>query len=282
MHALHARLPKHFVLEERLERYAAAIETKPETFGGSWRLAMSPAGADTPAFEQLHLDLGCGKGTFTCAMATAHPTWLFIGIDSEPICIAYAAQKAVEANLSNVVFVAGVAEHLSRYFGPGELDKIYLNFPTPFPKKREATLRLTHADQLISYREVLRPDGCVQLKTDSQPLYDFSLRELDVAGYKLAWATRDLHADAPASYTPEPQSGYEVRLAKKGARVHAFLARPSAEAGHIPNDVPMSLVEYLPQDLQNLDYVPHGMEGTVLNLKNRQTKRLARPAHKKH
>ena len=79
MGAVHVRTPKNFVLEERLERYADAIETNPEAYVGDWRKACAPAGSKT--FEHLHLDLGCGKGTYLVERAHREPDTLFIGMD---------------------------------------------------------------------------------------------------------------------------------------------------------------------------------------------------------
>ncbi len=80
--AVHVRTPKNFVLEERLERYADAIETNPEAYAGDWREACAPA-VDKP-FEHLHLDLGCGKGTYLVERAVHEPNTLFIGMDQSP------------------------------------------------------------------------------------------------------------------------------------------------------------------------------------------------------
>lgn len=82
MGAVHVRTPKNFVLEERLERYADAIETNPEAYAGDWREACAPAGGKP--FEHLHLDLGCGKGTYLVERAAHEPNTLFIGMDQEP------------------------------------------------------------------------------------------------------------------------------------------------------------------------------------------------------
>ena len=107
MGAVHVRTPKNFVLEERLERYADAIETNPEAYAGDWRGACAPAGG-----EHLHLDLGCGKGTYLVERAAHEPNTLFIGMDQEPICIAYAAQKICEQELPNALVLP---EALHRY-----------------------------------------------------------------------------------------------------------------------------------------------------------------------
>ena len=145
MHGMHARLPKHFVLEERLERYRDAIEPDPYHWRGHWTSACAPAGA-TP-FREVRLDLGCGKGSFTVEAARREPDVLFVGMDSEPVCIAYAAQRAVESGLPNVVFVPGTGMRIREMFSEGELGRIYLNFPTPFPRKRESHLRLVNLER---------------------------------------------------------------------------------------------------------------------------------------
>ena len=79
MGAVHVRTPKNFVLEERLERYANAIETNPESYAGNWCEACAPAGG--APFTRLHLDLGCGKGTYLVEQARREPDTLFIGMD---------------------------------------------------------------------------------------------------------------------------------------------------------------------------------------------------------
>ena len=139
MGSLHVRTPKNFVLEERLERYGSAIETSPESYIGHWREACAPAGSKP--FARLHLDLGCGKGTYLAERAKIEPDTLFVGADQEPICIAYAAQRVVEADIANAVLVPRKAGSLARIFATGELDAITLNFPTPCPKARHAKQR---------------------------------------------------------------------------------------------------------------------------------------------
>lgn len=136
MGAVHVRTPKNFVLEERLERYADAIETNPEAYAGDWRKACAPAGSKP--FEHLHLDLGCGKGTYLVERAAHEPNTLFIGMDQEPICIAYAAQKICEQELANALVLPRGAASLPQLFAAGELDAITINFPTPQPKAKYA------------------------------------------------------------------------------------------------------------------------------------------------
>ena len=273
MHALHARLPKNFVLEERLERYADSIEASPERWAGQWAEACHPLGSERTSFDEVRLDMGCGKGAFTVEAAAAEKSVLFVGIDFEPICIAYAAQKAEESGLDNVIFSPGVADKVTTYFAEGELSRIYLNFPTPFPRKKEAAQRLTHLDNLLRYRKILAPGATVLLKTDSYPLWGFSRTQFELAGYDIVWESDDARAERP----DDPVSWYEERLSAQGATVYAIEATPAREPkraadGTVEQTASLSLIDYLPEDLSTMTYVPHGMQGTVTNLRNLERK----------
>lgn len=173
MGAVHVRTPKNFVLEERLERYADAIETNPEAYAGDWRKACAPVGSKP--FEHLHLDLGCGKGTYLVERAVREPNTLFIGMDQEPICIAYAAQKICEQELPNALVLPRGAASLPQLFAAGELDAITINFPTPQPKAKYAKKRLVHVEHLMLYRPLFAAGATVTLRTDSKPLRDYAL-----------------------------------------------------------------------------------------------------------
>ncbi len=274
MRALHARLPKNFVLEERLEAYSSVIEPHPEALRGMWASACAPITAQghTP-YSEVRVDLGCGKGSFTAAQAKANPDVLFVAIDTEPICISYAAKTIYEAGIPNAIVVPGTGMKIDEYFSPEEVSVIYLNFPAPFPRIRQAKLRLTDAERLMQYRNVLAKEGVVRLKTDSQPLYDFSLEQVEVAGYNFIWQTRDAQADFPNDVPSE----YEQKLGAQGAKVHAYLIAPGPVPADFTPTKPVSLVDYLPEDLESLTYVPHGMESTVRNLANR-ARRLRKKA----
>ena len=276
MHALHLRLPKNFVLEERLDRYADAIEAFPTSYAGRWAEACAPLTAQgLGRFREARLDLGCGKGAFLIEAARREPDVLWVGIDNEPICIAYTAQGICEAGLANAVVVPGSAEHVLSYFAQGELARIYLNFPTPFPKRRHATYRLTHARNLLLLRRVLAPTGTIVFKTDSEPLYLYSRPQFPVAGFHTLWTSEDVRADRPG----DPVSGYERKLTAQGAQVYGIYAEPTPEPAPDPadidaaeSDIEQSLVKYLPDDLHSLGYVPHGMEATVVTLRSQRDK----------
>ena len=276
MHGMHARLPKNFVLEERLERYAQVIELEPTRYAGSWAEACSPLCEDgLSAFRHVHMDLGCGKGAYVVAQATAHPDTLYLALDAEPICVAYTAQHVMEAGLGNVVVVPALGSSVARICGQGELDAITLNFPTPFPRKKEADKRLTIIDRLLDYRKVLAKGGVLRFKTDSYPLWRFTLTQLELARYQLLWDSEGAWPGGVAEpRLDDTPTEYERRLTAQGARVYALEATPGPtpdgwDPAHVEQTASLSLVDYLPDDLEQMGYVPHGMQGTVTNLRNR-------------
>lgn len=263
-HKSHARALKH--LEERFEWYADCIEMEPAPWRGRW---LQRGEGD---FRELRLDLGCGKGAFALAEAQANPDVLFVGLDYDKICIARAAQLAHEAGVSNLVFTLADAEDIRELFGPGELARVHLNFSTPHPRKKHARERLTYVDELVKYREVLGADGEIRFKTDSPMFFDFSIAQFEMAAYDFTFTSRDLHADMPDL----PQSEYEQRLTAKGAKICALHAVKADRPITLEQKVPLSLFDYLPEDLDAMEYVPYGMEGGVLNFRNRRAKEAAR------
>ena len=128
---------------------------------------------------------------------------------------------------------------------------------------------------------MLAPGGTITLRTDSQPLRDWTLTQLAAAGYKTLWTSDDTRAEHPELPTTE----YESRLVDRGARVWGVCATPgdapSREQLESALEADPSLMSYLPDDLENLDYVPLGMEDAVRNFINRR-RRAAMGARQKH
>ena len=161
---------------------------------------------------------------------------------------------------------------LSTVFAVGELSALLMNFPTPFPKKKKAHLRLTYLDRLMGYRPLLGRGAGIRLRTDSQPLRDFILTQLELAGYEVTWRSDDVRAEFPG----EPWSAYERKLTEQGACAFGIAACPGPAPEHVEQTAPLSLVSYLPDNLDQLEYVPHGMQGCVENLRNRNARERAR------
>ena len=274
-------------LIRELAELGPVVVRDPFAHVGAWR-AYPCAGALTGGFAEVRADYGCGLGDFTVEMAAREPEVLFVGVEREAFCVVAAARKALEAGVGNAVFAltaelapdegdlqetgdpeadAGTAEAEDllapeRIFAPGELGGIYLCFPTPYPRARDAAGRLTALPYLTAFRKVLAPDGFLRVKTDSQPLRDFTLPQLEAAGFELDWSVDDLRTVLP----DDPVTGYERRLSGRGATVFSIQARPTAEPSATPPDTPASLYDYLPDDLDSLSYIPTDMERSVRNL----------------
>ena len=262
---MRARMPHD--IPELLVRYEAAIEHAPETHAGSW---LNDYGKGA---TRLVVDLGCGKGQFLSALAPQHPDCFFVGIDQEDLCIAYAAQKAIEQGIPNVRYIISDANKLPEQFGEEEISRLRINFPTPFPRAKHAPKRLTYFDRLLVYRKLLTRNGDIILRTDSQPFFDFSLTQFEQAGFDIAELTRDLHATDPGLLSTE----YEDRLSEAGARIHALRATMAREPA-AEQTAKRSLMDYLPDDLEHIEYVPYGMESAVVNFRNRRRKEARRAA----
>lgn len=196
-------------LGPRMEACAAWQVQDPKALRGNWRSLM-------PEAKELRLELGCGKGRFTCQTAAAHPDILFVAVERVPDAMVMAMEKAKNMGLTNVFYVDADAALLPEFFAPEEVDLIYINFCDPWPPKRHAKRRLTHRNFLKLYRQVLTEHGQIQFKTDNAPLFEFSVLEFPAAGYDLEEVTRDLHAEGIQGIMTD----YEEKFHNLGTKIN--------------------------------------------------------------
>lgn len=121
------------------------------------------------------LELGCGKGEYTVGLASRFPDKNFIGVDIKGDRLWVGSTIALEQNLKNVGFLRVQIQQLEDYFETHEVDEIWITFPDPRPKLRDAKRRLTSPRFLHIYKNILAPDGIVHLKTDSELLFEFTM-----------------------------------------------------------------------------------------------------------
>ena len=165
--------------------------------------------------KPIHIEIGTGKGDFLITMATKHPGTAFVGVE-KALTVIYAASLKNQKNpLPNLRFLPAEAKELDLYFGAGQVDRIYLNFSDPWPKKRHEPRRLTAGDMLRLYHRLLRPGGQIHFKTDKGPFFDFTLNELIMGGWSVGKITRDLH-----------RSGYEGNVVTEYERRFLQLGQP--------------------------------------------------------
>ena len=185
----------------RMEACSDIWIRQPEQFKGRWRELYPEATA-------LRLEVGCGKGKFTAETAAAEPEVLLIAMERVPEAMVMAMEKVKNMGLKNVFCIGEGVGRVAELFAPGEVDLLYINFCDPWPHKKHAPRRLTHADFLNLYRKILRPGSEIHFKTDNANLFDFSLEQFEECGFLLKNVTHDLHANGPVGI----MTGYEEKF----------------------------------------------------------------------
>ena len=158
----------------------------------------------------LILELGCGKGEYTVGLAEKYPEKNFIGIDIKGARFWRGAKTAVEDQLHNVAFIRTQIELVDCIFGEHEVDEIWITFPDPQIKYKRTKHRMTNTEFLQLYKKILKPDGLVNLKTDSEFMHGYTLGLLHGAGHEVLYANHNVYVNegAPSEVT-EIQTFYE-------------------------------------------------------------------------
>ncbi|MGN0244053.1 MAG: tRNA (guanosine(46)-N7)-methyltransferase TrmB [Lachnospiraceae bacterium] len=141
----------------------------------------------------IRIEVGMGKGQFIMEQARRNPDVNFVGIERYSSVLLRALEKMKEEPLENLFFLCFDAAELEEVFAQGEVERIYLNFSDPWPKERHAKRRLTSTRFLERYDHILASQGVVEFKTDNRELFDFSLEQLEEAGWQCQMVTYDLH-----------------------------------------------------------------------------------------
>lgn len=139
------------------------------------------------------LELACGKGEYTVNLAQLFPEKNFIGIDYKGNRIWRGAKTAVEENIANVAFLRIQIENINEYFAQDEVDEIWITFPDPQPQISREKKRLTSPRFLNYYKQLLKPGGYINLKTDNDGLHAYTAEVIENNGLKLFAKTEDVY-----------------------------------------------------------------------------------------
>lgn len=197
------------------EKISASVSVidNPRDYKGKWRDLF---GNNNP----IYIEIGMGKGKFIIDNAIKNPNINYIGIEkfSSVLVRAIERKEANENDLSNLVFLRFDAEYIEEVFEKEEVDRIYLNFSDPWPKDRHAKRRLTSKEYFKRYDNILSKEGKVIFKTDNKDLFNFSLEQIEIAGWTLINKTNDLHN---SEYVKENiMTEYEERFVKEGIAIN--------------------------------------------------------------
>ena len=196
-------------LEPRMEKCAAYRIEAPEEKKGNWRSLKPDATA-------LWVEVGCGKGKFTAETAQANPDVLLIAVERCREAMVVAMEKAKTMGLTNVFFIDMDVEKIEEIFAVEEIDRLFINFPDPWPRKKNAKRRLTHRGFLDKYCRVVKCNGEVHFKTDNAPLFEFSVEEFAACGLEVKNLTRNLHENGIVGI----MTGYEEKFHALGTPIN--------------------------------------------------------------
>ncbi|MDB2342271.1 tRNA (guanosine(46)-N7)-methyltransferase TrmB [Flavobacteriaceae bacterium] len=165
------------------------------------------------------LELGCGKGEYTVHLAQRSPKVNHIGIDIKGARFWRGAKTAIEENMDNVCFIRTQVELIEHCFAVDEVDEIWITFPDPQIKYKRTKHRLTHPELLAAYKSVLKPNGLVHLKTDSEFLFGYTLGIVSQIG-KIEYAHHNIYnnSDAP-EVAIAVQTFYENQFLKENKEI---------------------------------------------------------------
>ena len=197
----------------------------PEDYKGKWReLFKNP---EAP----LHLELGCGKGTFMAKLATRDRNVNHIAIDVVDAMLGL-AKRNIEAEfkennieIDNVYLTRFDIERILLIMDKKDsIDRIYINFCNPWPRGKHRKKRLTHTRQLEKYKQIISPNAEIYFKTDDDELFEASLTYFEESGFKIIKKTYDLHSENVADNII---TEHEKMFSEQGIKIKALIAKRS-------------------------------------------------------
>ncbi len=221
----------------RMEKCAAVQILEPAELSGRWAELL-------PGCSEVRAEMGCGKGQFTAGTAAANPGCLLVALEKVPNAMITAMERVMNEGIENVRFIDTDVVNLPTIFAPGEVSVVYINFPDPWPRKKELKHRLTAPAFLAMYWNLLPVGGRIEYKTDQRWLFDWSLEQFELMGFRLEEVTWNLHEKGVTGI----MTNYEARFHEQGLPIHRCVAyktadRPALDPETIHGTVPATPTE---------------------------------------
>lgn len=166
--------------------------------------------------KEIVLEIGCGYGDYALILAEKFPDKFFIGVDRKLERLWGGAQEAIKAGIKNVAFVWAEVLDLAQWFDKDEVSEIWITFPDPFLKPCKEGKRLTSSKSLEIYRRILYKDGVINLKTDNEALFDFSLESFEREHGRILQVSRDVHNEHASDDLLSITTYYEKQYIAEG------------------------------------------------------------------
>ena len=199
----------HFTNPKMVNHLQQELEMK-----GKWKNTVFKNG------NPLTLELACGKGDYTLALAQKYPNRNYIGVDAKGARIFTGAKIALEKNLTNIAFARMRIENILNFFEPGEVDEIWITFPDPFPKKGDAKRRLSAKGFLDRYQKICKTGAFVHFKTDDLPLFHSTKESIDDFGLKTLYYKENIYASSLELEELSIQTYYEKSHLANGRTIN--------------------------------------------------------------
>ncbi|MBQ6939472.1 MAG: tRNA (guanosine(46)-N7)-methyltransferase TrmB [Muribaculaceae bacterium] len=188
------------------------------------------------------LELGCGKGEYAVGLARRYPDKNFIGVDIKGARMWTGASEAKAEGIENVAFLRTHIELITHFFAPGEVSEIWITFPDPQMKKTRK--RLTSTRMLELYREILKENGIIHLKSDSPFLYTYTRAMVQENNFPILIDTDDLYNSGIDDDILGIKTFYEQQWLERGKSIKyiKFVLEPRQEL--IEPDIEIELDDY--------------------------------------
>ena len=206
--------------KNKLKRFNVVQPKRDELVNGEFNLKGQWNSSFFKNNNPLILELGCGKGEYTIGLAKKYPNKNFIGIDIKGARFWRGAKTAVEEGIENAAFLRTQIELIEYAFAEKEVDEIWITFPDPQIKYKRTKHRMTNSEFLERYKKILKPDGVVNLKTDSEFMHGYTLGLLHGAGHEVLYANHNVYKQegSPEEVTAI-QTFYESQYLEKNKAI---------------------------------------------------------------